>query len=94
MYTVVSEVNHDMQIRQYAVNSPGAALLEHIGRMPLDPLGDFTDEQIAILHDMARGLVPIELLEVTHCRDTWLWTSNRGMSDVPQPITCYIIGTR
>ena len=93
MFTIVSEVNGDMHVRQYDADNPLQALRDHIAILPVEPLIDFTDEQITALQKIASGDTGTELIEVDHCQNTFLWTSNLWINDAPQPITCYIIGS-
>ena len=93
MITVVSEVNGDMQIRQYPVSDPLQALRDHIATLPTEPFIDYSYEQIVRLRQIAAGDVPTELLPVTHCRGAWVWTTNRALDGAPKPLTCYLIAS-
>ena len=93
VYTVVSEVADDMQVTQHEVVSPKNAICDHIASRGLDPLFEFSDDQIRELQNLAGDPTKVSLIRLNQLTNTWLWTSNSDYTDFPQPITIYVVQT-
>ncbi len=93
IYTVISEVTDDMQVTQHEVEFPENAVCDHIAVRGLDPLYEFSDEEIEQLRNIARNPNELKLIPISHCSNTWLWTSNTEHSSFPQPLTIYVVQT-
>ena len=49
IYTIISEVADDMHATQHEVNTPCNAICDHIASRGLDPLFEFSDDQVTQL---------------------------------------------
>lgn len=49
IYTIISEVADDMHATQHEVNRPCNAICDHIASRGLDPLFEFSDDQVTQL---------------------------------------------
>jgi len=90
-FTCITNVRDCIYLSQHAVDSPDHALRQGLGKLPYEDGNDRPDEEWNWLLAVIENRIPVELIPVNHCVNTWCWFGGRQFDTL---YSTYIILTQ